>query len=63
MSESYIAGEKFQARCQRCGRWQEVSAAPQAADLYFEYWRARFICCGQEQSAWFTVEKVDDDIH
>jgi hypothetical protein len=63
MSQGRIINEKFWAQCRECGGWQEVLAEPQKADLYFEYWQARFRCCNQEQAAWFTIEKVDDDVH
>lgn len=63
MSPGRIIAETFWAQCRVCGGWQEVRPEPRNADLYFEYWQARFSCCGQEQTQWFTVEKVDDDVH
>jgi hypothetical protein len=43
--------------------WQEVAAEPKEADLYFEYWQASFCCCLEQQTAWFTIEKTEDDVH
>ncbi len=63
MSQGRIQDGRFFAQCRRCGKWQEVTAAATQADLYFEYWQAVFSCCRQEQTAWFTIEKVDDDVH
>ncbi len=63
MAEGRQVGEVFQARCEVCGAWQPVRPQPRRADAYFEYWEAAFSCCGRKQAAWFTVEKVDDDIH
>ncbi|MGQ9921625.1 MAG: hypothetical protein ACUVRZ_09905 [Desulfobacca sp.] len=63
MSEGRFQEGQFWARCRQCGTWQEVAAAIKEADLYFEYWQAVFCCCGQEQTAWFTIDKVDDDVH
>gem|GEM_PF-6100513 len=40
-----------------------MTATATQADLYFEYWQAVFTCCQRQQSVWFTVEKVDDDVH
>ena len=54
---------RFYAQCQECGRWQQVHATAVQADLYFEYWQAVFTCCQRLQTAWITVEKVDDDVH
>jgi hypothetical protein len=63
MTLGRIFEDKFWAQCRECGVWQEVFAEPREADLYFEYWQARFRCCNQDQSTWFTIEKVDDDVH
>jgi hypothetical protein len=63
MSQERLIGDTFWARCRKCGDWQEVFPEPKKADLYFEYWQARFFCCDQEQSTWFTIDKVDDDVH
>lgn len=63
MSQGRIVGEIFLAECRVCRTWQEVQAQVQEADLYFEFWQATFRCCDVDQTAWFTVEKVDDDIH
>ena len=63
MSRGRMSADKFWAQCSVCGGWQEVFPEPKKADLYFEYWQACFYCCNQEQSHWFTIEKVDDDVH
>lgn len=63
MAEGRIADGNFWARCPVCGTWQRVQPEPRRADAYFEFWQAVFVCCGQEQEAWFTLEKVDDDVH
>ena len=63
MTQGRIVEERFLAQCRVCGAWREVQAEAHKADLYFEFWRATFTCCGLEQTAWFTLEKVDDDIH
>jgi hypothetical protein len=63
MSQGRILGDEFWAQCRECRGWQEVYPELKKADLYFEYWQARFCCCQQEQSIWFTIEKVDDDVH
>lgn len=63
MSTGRIQDGKFWAQCQYCGVWQEVEAVAKQADLYFEYWEAVFSCCQRRQAAWFTIEKVDDDVH
>ena len=63
MAEGRQEGEVFQARCGICGIWQRVEPQPRRADAYFEFWEAVFICCDREQSAWFTLEKTEDDIH
>jgi hypothetical protein len=58
-----MIADKFLAQCRVCGGWQEVFPDPEKADLYFEYWQARFYCCNQEQACWFTIEKEVDDVH
>jgi hypothetical protein len=63
MTQGHFIEDKFWAQCRECGVWHDVSAEPKKADLYFEYWQARFSCCHQEQTAWFTIEKVEDDVH
>jgi hypothetical protein len=63
MTQGRLIGDKFWAQCRVCGVWQEVRPKSEKADLYFEYWLARFKCCAQNQEVWFTIEKVDDDIH
>jgi hypothetical protein len=63
MTQGRIVEDKFWAQCRQCGVWQEVLAEPKEADLYFEYWQAFFSCCFEHQTAWFTIEKVEDDVH
>jgi hypothetical protein len=63
MTQGRLIEDKFWAQCWECGVWQEVAAEPKKADLYFEYWQACFCCCRREQTAWFTIEKVEDDVH
>jgi hypothetical protein len=63
MTEGRIIADKFWVQCRQCSTWHEVLAEPREADLYFEYWQAQFSCCSQEQTAWFTIEKVEDDVH
>lgn len=63
MATGQVRDGEFWAQCRKCGQWQAVAAAPRQADLYFEYWQAVFTCCQETQQAWFTIEKVDDDVH
>jgi len=58
-----VVEDRFWAQCRECGTWREVFPESCQADAYFEYWRADFACCGREQIGWFTIEKVDDDVH
>lgn len=63
MAAGRVVEDGFLARCDICGTWQRVQPEPRQADTYFEFWQAVFVCCGKEQTAWFTIEKVDDDVH
>ncbi|AEB08118.1 hypothetical protein [Desulfobacca acetoxidans] len=63
MPPARIVDDKFYAQCQECGVWQEVFPVVAQVDTYFEFWQAQFLCCGRQQSAWFTIEKVDDEVH
>ncbi len=58
-----IEGDTFFARCQKCGQWLEVEPQPKRCDTYFAYWQSPFSCCGHGQTATFTVEKDEVDIH
>ncbi|MEJ2671451.1 MAG: hypothetical protein P8168_04460 [Deltaproteobacteria bacterium] len=58
-----IEAGKFWARCEKCGRWQEVSPQGQKVETYFEVWEADFCCCGRSQKAVFTLEKDYIDFH
>lgn len=63
MSQGRVKEDRFWAQCRECGAWQEVCPEPKESDTYFAYWQAFFRCCNLEQSAWFTIDKVDDDVH
>jgi hypothetical protein len=58
-----IEGERFLARCEVCGCWQEVGPKAQRVEAYFEVWEADFYCCGRSQVAVFTLEKDYLDFH
>lgn len=58
-----IEDDKFLACCDRCGRWSEVEPCCTRSDLYFAYWESPFSCCGLRQTAMFTIEKDEVDIH
>jgi hypothetical protein len=58
-----IEAGKFLARCEACGRWQEVSPKARRSEEFFEVWEADFSCCGRNQTAIFTLEKDYLDFH
>jgi len=58
-----IEAGKFLARCGKCGRWQEVRPQAGRTEEFFEVCEAKFSCCGQSQSAVFTLEKDYVDFH
>jgi hypothetical protein len=58
-----IEGDKFLARCERCRRWLEVEPRCTRSNLYFAYWERIFSCCDNWQTAVFTIEKDEVDIH
>jgi hypothetical protein len=63
MSFGKVEGNKYWARCEKCGRWLEVRPQPGEAGGYFMEWQASFSCCGLEQTATFTLEKDEIDFH
>jgi hypothetical protein len=63
MAEGKIEQGRYLACCEVCGRWQEIKAAAVRADRFFSYWQGEFCCCRATQTASFTLEKEDDDIH
>jgi hypothetical protein len=53
----------YWARCRRCGAWHKVQPQVRGADAFFELSEAEFICCGEMQTARFTLEKDTYDFH
>jgi hypothetical protein len=58
-----MLNDKFLACCGKCGQWLEVAPHCIRSDTYFAYWESPFSCCGVRQTALFTVEKDEVDIH
>lgn len=63
MSPLRKVGETFEALCRHCGQWRKVTAAKEGIEPYFVHWAATFICCGERQTALYTEEKDEIDVH
>ena len=63
MAEAKVEEGKFLARCAHCGKWREVAPQSLAPELFFSRWQATFRCCEKTQTAAFTLEKDEIDVH
>ncbi|MGQ9688482.1 MAG: hypothetical protein ACUVXF_06805 [Desulfobaccales bacterium] len=63
MAELRSSGGRYEARCDHCGRWQEVELQQLPCDAFFSHFITEFCCCGIQQVAKLTVEKDELDFH
>lgn len=63
MAQMRVEGGRYEARCEHCGKWRAVEPRETGAEAFFVHWQAVFTCCGARQTASFTTEKDEIDIH
>jgi hypothetical protein len=63
MAQLRFSGGRYEACCEHCGAWQAVTVKQLTCDMFFEYYRADFTCCGTPQAAQLAVEKDELDFH
>lgn len=63
MAQIRIVAGGYEAQCQQCGAWHEVSPQLLPCETYFSHFQAEFTCCGVKQTAQLTVEKDEIDFH